>query len=215
MGALLGLAGVWGTVAAQEQEEQPPAAEPYSPLFEVAAFGGMALGGSFRALGAAGNAVNDSLANRAAFAGALDFRIADTSQYELFYSRESTKFGGNTAFPSNALRIQYLHLGGTVAFDNQPGLSPYLAGGLGATLLDPGTQGSRETHFSASLALGLRWTLSQHFAVRLEARGFGTLLNNNTSVFCRSDQAGLLCQVHSRGSAFYQGQMLAGVAFAF
>ena len=38
---------------------------------------------------------------------------------------------------------------------------------------------------------------------------------NNNSVFCKSDETGLLCRVHSNGTSFIQGQFLAGVAFAF
>jgi hypothetical protein len=40
-------------------------------------------------------------------------------------------------------------------------------------------------------------------------------MNSDTSVFCQSDQSGLLCRVHGHGQTFLQGQLLAGVAFAF
>jgi hypothetical protein len=55
----------------------------------------------------------------------------------------------------------------------------------------------------------------EHFSVRLEARGFVTLVNPDTAFFCRSDQTGLLCRVRSSGSTFIQYDLLAGAAYAF
>jgi hypothetical protein len=41
------------------------------------------------------------------------------------------------------------------------------------------------------------------------------LVDTNGAFFCRSDQAGLLCRVHARGSVFMQYEMLVGAAYAF
>jgi opacity protein-like surface antigen len=194
----------------------PPQAAPQEPLpFEVAAFGGYTFGGGFKVQDLDGTSTNQSLANQGTFAAAFDYRLEDTRQYEIFYSRESSNFGGNTTFPRTRMTVQYIHAGGTVLLDDLPGFSPYIAGGLGATLLDPGMQGNSDTKLSMSLALGLRWTLNQRFAVRVEGRGFATWESTETSLFCRSDQSGAVCQVQSRSSGFFQGQVLAGVVFAF
>jgi hypothetical protein len=40
-------------------------------------------------------------------------------------------------------------------------------------------------------------------------------VNDNTAVFCKSDQSGLLCRIHGNGQTFVQGEFLAGAAFAF
>jgi hypothetical protein len=55
----------------------------------------------------------------------------------------------------------------------------------------------------------------KQLSLRLEARGLLTLISADTSLFCRSDQNGLLCQIHGHGSTFLQGEALAGVAYAF
>jgi hypothetical protein len=114
------------------------------------------------------------------------------------------------------MTVQYIHVGGTVLLTDEKGLSPYIAGGIGATVFEPGgSPGGSSARFSASLAMGLRWSFNQRFAVRVEARAFGTLMNPETQLFCRSDQAGASCLVQSRGSGFFQGQALAGAVFAF
>jgi hypothetical protein len=209
----VGLAGVWGTGAAQMQSRE---AQPETLPFEVTAFGGYTWGGSFKVVGDGGSLTNESMQSRAAFAAAFDYRLEDTRQYELFYSRESSHFGGNGTFPQTDMTVQYIHVGGTVLLTDEKGLSPYIAGGIGATVLDPGgSAGGSAAKFSASLAMGVRWTFNQRFAVRVEARGFGTLMNPQTQLFCRSDQAGAACLIQSRSSGFFQGQALAGAVFAF
>ena len=208
----LGFAGVWGTGAAQTESQ---GAKPEPLPFEVAAFGGYTWGGSFKALGGGDSLFNESLQSRPAVAAAFDYRLEDTKQYELFYSRESSHFGGNGSFPRTDMTVQYIHVGGTVLLTDELGLSPYAAGGIGATLLDPGGSGNSTAKFSASLALGLRWTFTQRFAVRIEARGFMTNVNPETQLFCRSNQTGAACLVESRSSGFFQGQALAGAIFAF
>jgi hypothetical protein len=61
----------------------------------------------------------------------------------------------------------------------------------------------------------LRAPLTQHFSLRLEARGYITPLNSDTALFCRSEQGSALCQVRGRGSALFQGDFLAGATYAF
>ena len=88
-------------------------------------------------------------------------------------------------------------------------------GGLGATRFTPDQAGNTDTRFSVSLGLGLRWPVTRHFSVRVEGKGLVTFMNPNTAVFCRSNQSGLLCNVHGDGRAFVQGEFLAGAAYAF
>jgi opacity protein-like surface antigen len=216
-GLMLGLAGVWGTGVAEEEHASSTDGNGPTPIFEVAAFGSISLGGSFRLQGtngSGGGSDSASLADRGSFAAAFDLR-ADQTQYELFYSRESTNLGGNATFPRTDVTIEYLHVGGTVLLDDQPAIAPYMVGGLGATRFSPGAQGNTDTRFSVSLGLGLRWPVNQHFSVRVEGRAFLTFVNPDTAIFCQSDQAGLLCRIHGHGQTFLQGQLLAGVAYAF
>ena len=186
---------------------------PPAPTFEISPFAGYRVGGKFN-----DSSTNDSVSVDAhtSFALALDARADDASQYEFFYSRQATSVSGSNLAPTG-LKVEYLHIGGTVTLDqSQPRVQPYLAGGLGATLLVPGAPDSRqETAFSMSLALGLRMPLSRHFLLRVEGRGYLTLINADTAIFCRSDQTGGLCTIHAQGSTFLQFDFLAGVSFVF
>lgn len=189
--------------------------------FEIAGFGGWNVGGEFKwqnggaivngELTATGSRIG--LDDHSSFAVAADLRANDSSAYELFFSREATRL--QALGVGTDVTVSYLHLGGTLMLDesDRP-LKPYAIGGLGVTRLQPGQDGSSRTRFSGSLGLGLRYAATQHLSLRLEGRGFLTLMSDN-SVFCKSDQSGLICRVHGNGTTFIQGQFLAGVAFAF
>jgi opacity protein-like surface antigen len=195
----------------------PQLAQEEPLLFEVAGFGSLAVGGRFRFedAGATGTGGSVSLADHGAFALTADLRADEGSQYELFYSREATDLRGNAGTPRTNVTVEYLHIGGTMLLNDEPKIKPYIVGGLGIARFTPGEEGSTDTRFSASLGMGLRWPVTRHFSVRLEGRGFVTLVNPDAAVFCRSDQNGLLCRIRGSGQTFLQGEFLAGAAWAF
>ena len=220
--AIAAIATATTAVAADgASESSSPFAVRDRPLtFEVAAFGAVVVGGHFRSPDAAvvttGTGTTVSLSDHGAFAVTADLRADEGSQYELFYSREPTGLQGTTlTVPRAHVTVEYLHLGGTVLLDDQPALKPYAVGGLGATRFTPDQVGNTDTRFSVSLGLGLRWPVTRHFSVRVEGKGLVTFMDPNTAVFCRSNQSGLLCNVHGDGRAFVQGEFLAGAAYAF
>ena len=201
-------AAMLGFTAAHAAE--PPPQEP--ARFEVAPFAGFALGGSFTRQDTGQNV---DVGNHGSFALALDTVADVASQYELFYSHQSTTLRGDPTLAPTGVSVEYLHIGGTLLLDEAPPVKPYLAGGLGVTRFSPPAPGLVDTRFSLSLGLGLRVPVARRLQLRLEARGFLTLVSSDTSLFCGSDQTGLVCQIHGHGSTFLQGQALAGVAFAF
>jgi opacity protein-like surface antigen len=180
--------------------------------FAVSPFVGYRVGGDFR-LNDTGQAV--SLNDHGSFAIAVDARAEEGTEYELFYSRQSTELRSN-GVPLAGTTVEYLHVGGTVAFADEERIKPYFGGGLGATRLSPGlAPGSDDTRFSLSLSLGMRVPLTRNFLLRFETRGYFTPLSHDTAVFCRSDQGGALCQIRARGSSLFQGDFLAGATYAF
>jgi opacity protein-like surface antigen len=202
-----------GCVAAGATEQNVPAQSTQGPLtFEVTPYLGYPLGGTFKLIDTGTQVDVD---NHVSYALALDLSADEGKQYEVFYSRQSTTIGGQSLAPSDMV-IEYLQVGGTVLLENSQGLLPYLVGGVGVTRFAPNSPISRDSeHFSASLGAGLRIPFNSHFSLRLEARGFATILNSNSAIFCRSDQSGGVCRIHERGSSFIQGELLAGVAYAF
>lgn len=205
-------AATLGFTTAGAADSEPTAQHPDRPGFEVVAFAGFSLGGSFT-VSNTGQRVD--VGDHGSLALALDAQADEGTQYELFYSHQSTTLRGDSTFAPTGVTVEYLQVGGTVVLDDSSRFKPYLLGGLGITRFSPPAPGLEDTRFSASLGLGLRVPVSHHISLRLEARGLVTLISADTSLFCRSDQTGLLCQIHGHGSTFLQGEALAGVAYAF
>jgi opacity protein-like surface antigen len=204
----LGLAAILLGQSAVKAE--PPAAETLQ--FAATPFVGYRVGGNFQ-LADTGQSVR--VDDHASAALALDLRTTDLTQYELFYGRQSSTLSG-TGFVPTSVKVEYLHIGGLVALDESEHLKPYFGGGLGVTRLTPDSaQGSDDTRFSISLALGLRVPLNPHFSLRFEGRGFLTPVNTDSAFFCSSGEGGALCQLHATGSVFFQFDFLAGVTYTF
>jgi hypothetical protein len=175
-------------------------------------FAGYRFGGRFAVTDTSSRA---SAADRVSYGVALDVATDERTQYELFYSRQSTSLGPPAEGPTGTV-IEYLHVGGTVLVSDSQRFQPYILGTLGATRFSPDSPLGRDTiDFSLSFGGGLRIPLNNHLAVRLEARGFATFFKTNANVFCRSDQNGGVCLIHGSGSAFFQGDALAGLAYTF
>jgi hypothetical protein len=206
----LGLLSSLGPLSAtaNESDEEPAVALKYS----VTPFAGYRFGGKF---GIADTNARVDAHDHVSYGVALDLATDEQTQYELFYSRQSTSLGPASPAPSDTV-IEYLHLGGTLTMGESQRFQPYIIGTLGVTRFSPDSPIGRDRiYFSLSLGAGLRVPLNNHLALRLEMRGFATFFNTNSTVFCRSDQSGGVCQIHGSGSAFFQGDALAALAYTF
>jgi hypothetical protein len=208
--AALGLVTILGALTATAAEADDEAGPP--PKYSITPFAGYRFGGR---LTLADTNTRLDAQSHMSYGVALDVATDTETQYELFYSRQSTSLSAPSPTPSNTV-IEYLHVGGTVNIGESPRFQPYFVGALGATRFSPDSSaGNDRIYFSASLGGGLRMPLNTHLALRLEARGFATFFNSHTAVFCRSDQAGGVCLIHSSGSTFFQGDALAGLTYTF
>jgi hypothetical protein len=83
---------------------------------------------------------------------------------------------------------------------------------LGATRLVPGLSGvDSELRFAAGLGLGTKVPARSRFALRLEARGFYTVVDSGGAVFCTNGT----CLFRFSGSGIWQGDVTAGVVLRF
>ena len=133
------------------------------------------------------------------------------TNYDFLFSRQNTELQSSTT-PSNteSLRIDYYHLGGTVFYDYDK-LHPFVTGGLGATHISPANDDfSSETKFSLSVGGGLKFPLSQNMGLRLEARGYGTVVSSGGTILCSGG-----CVAKFTGSLFMQFEASAGLSIAF
>ncbi|MEW5880821.1 MAG: hypothetical protein AB1761_10315 [Pseudomonadota bacterium] len=173
------------------------------------AFGGWRAGGDFENA-ATGERLR--LADRGAASVALDFGIDGGRQLELFASRQRTRL---ESLPAGArplpLTVTYLHIGGTNFFEGPIGRGPYVVGGVGATIFAPGLDGFRsETRPSLNVGVGYLLPLAGPLALRVELRGYATLVNSSGGLFCSGG-----CVLAIRGDSLAQGEVLIGLGARF
>ena len=211
------LIGAASAHAAEQDDEEDRSQDAPTTRFEITPFVGYRLGGDFAVDGPTSGTTQDAdLDDHGSFAIALNLRRDELSQYELFYSRQETNLEPDSPLGPLGINVEYLHIGGTLVADDEILLKPYVVGGLGLTRLTPEPgRVSDNTRFSVSLGGGVRVPFSQNFSLRLEARGFLTFVNTDSSFFCSSSSAGGFCAIRGSGSTFIQYELLAGAAFAF
>lgn len=182
---------------------------------ELTALAGFTTGGDFEE---SDTAAELSLDDSAHVGLILDIRQSSNTQWEILYSRQETK-ADVTGSPLGAstleLRVHYLQGGGTYLFDGE-NARPFIAATIGASHFAPGPSGvDSETFFSFSIGAGLQVLPINRFGIRLEARGFGTLLGSDSDLFCQSGPAGAACAIRAEGTVLWQAQAFAGFVFRF
>ena len=146
------------------------------------------------------------------FALAADFAIDPKTQWEIFISHRSSKLKASGFSPvadNISLGVTYYHVGGTYFVDNI-GKGVYVVGGLGATHFDPGADLSSALRFSLNLGVGYMIPLGRTLAVKLEGRGYVTLVNSSSSFLCSGG-----CVVQIKGDSLTQGEAMAGLVWRF
>lgn len=134
-------------------------------------------------------------------------------QIEFLYSHQGTEVESGLSAGSEAfdLDIDYFHLGGTyfTRLDNR--IEPFVSGGLGVTHMSPSLSGlDSETRFSLSVGGGMKWFPVERVGLRLEVRGYFTLMESDSAIFCSGG-----CRFHVSGNGFAQFETNAGVVFRF
>jgi hypothetical protein len=151
------------------------------------------------------------------FAASLDLGLDGTRQLQFHVSQQqsdlqlSSATGASSGTARLPLTVTYLHLGGTNFFDGPIGRGPYVLGGIGATLLRPGSsEYATELRPSINLGLGYQLPLGDRIALRFEARGYFTLVDSSGGLFCDGG-----CTLSIRGDGFTQGDVQIGVSIRF
>ena len=109
------------------------------------------------------------------------------------------------------MAVTYAHVGGVIFPGRTIGHGAYLVGGIGATLFEPDLQGlANELRPSISLGIGYQLPLGERAALRFEARGYATLVNSNSALFCSGG-----CVISIKGDTVTQGDLLLGLTFTY
>jgi hypothetical protein len=187
-------------------------AAPQKKESSVTLYGGYRWGGS---LTDENTESSVSVRNDASYALAVDIGLDRQTQAQLFYSHQKTALSSGSFAPTlnnEGLAIDYYHVGGTYFFE-EVGAGGYVVAGFGATHVSPDRGDlNSETFLSGNIGMGYMLPLGKHAGLRFEARGYGTLINNDSALFC-SDNVG--CVATIKGDAMYQGEALAGLVIRF
>ena len=136
--------------------------------------------------------------------------------YEFLYSTQTTNLDSRNAAVSGVdVTTEYLQFGGTAFFPAEQWPVPYLSLTIGATRYSADQGYGSDTKFSGSLGGGLRLPFNDNFAATLGVRGYLTLIESDTSIFCKSDSEAAGCLVRSSGSTFFQAEATLGLTVRF
>lgn len=184
--------------------------------FEVTPFGGYRVGGDFDVEDEQGVELRSAdLEEDVSWGFDLAYYRDRNAYYELLFSRQTTQFDDNDpALAGVDLTTDYIHFGGTLLFDTEPWVVPYLSLTIGLTRFDADGFGS-EYKFSGSLGTGLRFPVSDRLSFVAGVRGYGTLIDSDTELFCVSGGGQGSCLVRTSGDIFFQGEATIGVALRF
>jgi hypothetical protein len=170
-------------------------------------------------------ATGSTLPIEASGVGAVSLDIALNpqagTQIQIYVSRQQSQVDARLAtqptpqaapipakFP---MAVTYAHVGGTIFPGLRIGHGAYLVGGVGATLFQPDLQGTaNELRPSISLGIGYQLPLGERVALRFEARGYATLVNSSSALFCSGG-----CVLSIKGDTVTQGELLLGLAFRY
>ncbi|HKJ20569.1 MAG TPA: hypothetical protein VJ993_07895, partial [Woeseiaceae bacterium] len=117
----------------------------------------------------------------------LNGTVEANTQWEVLYASQSTSVDITGAIPDESafdLDVEYLHVGGTYLFDGDR-VRPFIAATIGASHFEPQPSGfGSETFVSGSIGAGWKISLVKTLALRVEARGYATLVDNDSRLFC-------------------------------
>jgi hypothetical protein len=189
-----------------------------APRFEITPFAGGRVGGGFDVEDeTTGDESTADLDSGASYGLDLGLYANENGFYELLYSRQSSSLDSrDPALAGIDVDVNYLHVGGTAMFPDERFYVPYVSFTLGATFFEPSPgRYDSETRFSASLGGGFRFPVNEHMSFLLGLRGYLTLVDSDTDLFCVSDSGEGGCLLKSSGSTFFQTEAQLGVSFTF
>lgn len=183
--------------------------------FEITPYGAYRVGGQFEEQdGSLSIDIDDS----SSYGLVFNARHSPVTQWEIIYSRQETSADATGLGLSNStpdLTIEYLQAGGTYLWDGER-VRPFLAATIGGTRIDVNSPGfDSDAFYSFSLGLGLQINPSSRLGVRLEARGYATLLDSDSDLFCQFSPTNNVCAVRINGTIMWQTEAIAGIVFRF
>lgn len=192
-----------------------PASADNKPLrYEISPFFGYRVGGNFED---DETGEDYDIDDDTAFGLIVNLAAEANTQWEFGWSRSETAVdvpvvdGGPDKLD---LDIDYFQLGGTYLWDGKRA-QPFMVATLGAAHLNPDGSGDSETYFAFSIGGGWRLFPAERFGLRVEGRFYGTVLDSDSDIFCRTGPENNQCLIQSQSEILWQWQMLLGATYRF
>jgi len=157
-----------------------------------------------------GTTLKVDLNSAPSYGALLEFPSGHHTQWQIFYSRQSTDadiIGGVPANQKIDLDIEYLHFGGTYVMAGSGAHDrPYVGFTFGATRIDPEGPYDDDVEFSMALIGGVKFRLTRYVGVRFDLRAIGTVTGSNQEFFCNGG-----CVAHWSASGMWQYEGTVGL----
>ena len=184
--------------------------------FELTPYAGYRFGGTFED---EDSTVSVELDDRSSAGLIFNVRESENTQWEVIFSRQQTSADTTQVSgldPRVDVDVEYLQGGGTYQGRRRNGVRPYLAATAGVARIAPRVGGLGDDSFwSFSVGTGLQIRPTERFGIRLEARAWGTLIESDTSLFCRSGAQVAGCAIRLDGRVLWQLEAFAGLVLRF
>ena len=109
------------------------------------------------------------------------------------------------------MTVEYFQVGGLYEAERDGRVKVFGMGSLGVTHYNPKESGrSSEWRFSGGFGVGAKTFMSEHVAIRTDARLMFTLINASGSIFCSSGSG---CLTNVQGTGVAQLLLTAGLTF--
>ncbi|HEY3515627.1 MAG TPA: hypothetical protein VGL98_01175 [Gammaproteobacteria bacterium] len=151
----------------------------------------------------------------------LDIRTSEgNGQWELLYAHQATKLDTQPSFvagPTLDLDVSHFQFGGTYLFNvDSPAIAPFISLAAGLARYEPRLDGTdAENYFSWSLGGGVHMRAHRRVGVRLEARAFSTIIDDDSALFCVVSPAVNSCAIAVEGDQLYQFEARVGIVARF
>lgn len=136
------------------------------------------------------------------------------TQWEFTLSRQTTSLQTGTVFsgdPRFDLDVTYATAGGIYIW-RDPSVEPFIGASLGISHMAPDDgRFDSETRVLLSLVGGYKFRLSDRIGLRIEVRGYETLMSSDTGIFCGNGG----CAARVDGQGFGQLEFNAGLTLRF
>jgi len=136
------------------------------------------------------------------------------TQWEFVYSHQDTELKPDPVFTNNGqfdLDVDYFSMGGAYVWRDAR-LQPFIGAAFGLAYLAPQNSSyDSETRFMLQLSGGYKYFLTPNLGLRLEARGYGVLMDSDAAIFCGNGA----CVARVQSDGFGQLEINAGLNLRF